>query len=270
MDGPRDKRKQIAAAGAVCVLVLLAIGLFRWHTHWRTVAPPDGTLTIATWNLRHFDDETPGDLVDAAAFVLNENAADLVAIQEVRGEGEAVRKLANRLGRAWRVKLGPITGNYERLAFIYDSRVVRPVREVRMPNLDAIDRRPLATQFRSGGFDFTLINVHLLASDAERRRAEAMQLVGRLRQDRWPPGERDLIVLGDLNTQRMRGPTMASFRQAGWTPATSAPTNASGTRSLDHVLLPAGVNKSRGWVGEAVESISDHAPVFVEIDIDSS
>ncbi|MEL7239741.1 MAG: endonuclease/exonuclease/phosphatase family protein [Planctomycetota bacterium] len=221
------------------------------------------TIAVATWNLRHFGDDTSGGLIEAAAFVIEQADADLIAIQEVRGEGDAVRRLARQLGRGWRVEIGPITGNHERLAFLYDSRVVRPARRVRVPMLDALDCQPLAMQFRSGGFDFTLVNVHLLAGDEDRRRAEAETLVGRFTQDRWPPGERDVLIVGDLNTQRLAGPTMSSFKRTGWSPATASPTNANGTRPLDHILLPAATTE---WTGEAlvtdvVQDISDHAMV---------
>ena len=239
--------------------MLASVGWWWWDRPLSADEHP--TLRVATWNLRHFGDDR--DDTGAVADFIRQREFDVVALQEVRGEGSAVEEVCRRLGRSWRAIVSDKTGGH-RLATLYDRRVVRPGRSVRLFELP-VERQPQAVHLRAGNVDFTLVNVHLFASDTRRRRAEARRLAAMLRQDRWPPGERDIVIAGDFNSNSVSGPTLSAF--AGWTPTTSAGTNSDGTRPLDHVLVPPSVRVVASGVERPPRGITDHAAVWADLDV---
>lgn len=102
---------------------------------------PDANILVGTWNLRAFSDltkawETPAgaspkrnfaDVCYIARFI---RRCDVVAVQEVRGNLRALRYLLKVLGDDWAFILTDVTrgpsGNDERLAFLFDTRRVKP------------------------------------------------------------------------------------------------------------------------------------------------
>ena len=101
----------------------------------------DRNLLIGTWNLRAFGGLTkswqarPADspkrnFRDVACIAEIVSRFDVVALQEVRGDLRALRHLLKRLGEHWAFLLTDVTkgpaGNNERLAFLYDTRRVKP------------------------------------------------------------------------------------------------------------------------------------------------
>ena len=90
-----------------------------------------GRLRIATWNLREFDSGSYGYRLPEAFFYLAEviSAFDLVALQEVRGDLRALRRLMRLLGPDWDSIMtdadeGPAAHN-ERMVFVFDTTRVR-------------------------------------------------------------------------------------------------------------------------------------------------
>ena len=98
-------------------------------------------LLVATWNVRAFGDLTdkwqagPTDSPKRDLHALSCIAAvmsrfDVVAVQEVKRDVTALRRMLALLGPSWRVIASDVTegaeGNAERLAFLYDSRRVQP------------------------------------------------------------------------------------------------------------------------------------------------
>jgi len=88
----------------------------------------DDTLLLASWNLREFGGDKSGGREDEPLFYIAEIMShfDLIAVQEVRDNLDALDRLMNILGRWWKflvtdVAPGP-QGNSERMAFIYDTR----------------------------------------------------------------------------------------------------------------------------------------------------
>jgi hypothetical protein len=90
-----------------------------------------GTLLLATWNIREFDSPSYGDRKDEPLYYIAEiiDHFDLVAVQEVRDNLDALERLMDFLGSWWKYVLTDVTegdpGNRERMAFLYDSRKVR-------------------------------------------------------------------------------------------------------------------------------------------------
>ena len=157
------------ARRVLLVLALIALvafgGWWLWEHKLRPRHPVGPTVRIATWNLRQFSTGRRGVDLDAIADIIKSSAFDIVAIQEVKREGEEVDRLLNVLGSPWRAtSLSDVTGNHERFVFIYNGDHVQ---ELGTPHFiataDAVifDRIPYQQTFRAGNFDFTLITCHL-------------------------------------------------------------------------------------------------------------
>ena len=101
----------------------------------------DRNLLIATWNIRAFGDLTEEwdagpdaspkrDLHALALITEIVSRFDVIAIQEVKGNIKALRRMMSWLGGDWGLILTDVTrgspGNDERLAFVFDLRCVRP------------------------------------------------------------------------------------------------------------------------------------------------
>lgn len=95
--------------------------------------PPkqDGHLLLATWNIREFDSDSYGERSDEAMLCLAEIVSrfDLVAVQEVRRSLRGLERLIAILGNHWDYVVTDLVsyksgGNYERIAYLYDTRAV--------------------------------------------------------------------------------------------------------------------------------------------------
>ncbi|MCZ4603548.1 hypothetical protein O3S80_07110 [Streptomyces sp. Lzd4kr] len=111
---------------------------------WTIPAKSQGSnLLVAMWNLRAFGDLTKAWKTSEGASRRNGTSPtstiaavvdrfDVVAVQEMRGKLRAVRHLLKILGGNWAFILTGVTlgkaGNYERLAFLFDTRRVKPSR----------------------------------------------------------------------------------------------------------------------------------------------
>src|SRR5882762_5232427 len=88
----------------------------------------DQTLLIASWNLREFGGNKSGGREAEPLFYIAEilSRFDLIAVQEVRDNLDALDDLMYRLGGWWKYLVSDVTfgaqGNNERHAFVYDTR----------------------------------------------------------------------------------------------------------------------------------------------------
>ena len=232
------------------------------HTH-------SETLLLATWNIREFDSPAYGERLDEAFYYIAEIVArfDLIAIQEVRRDLMALKKLCAILGGYWKYIITDVTegsrGNDERMAFLYDSRKVSfggLAGELTLPPLELKDengktiyqpvsqvaRTPFMCGFQAGWTRFILATVHILygtssANDPERVE-EIRQIAQSLRNrtlDRhaWA---RNLILLGDFNIFSPQDFTMQALTDAGFIvpPALhNLPANAPQTKFYDHIAF---------------------------------
>jgi hypothetical protein len=147
-------------------------------------------IVVGTWNLRAFSDltkywETPAgdsprrnfaDVTYIASFI---RRCDVLAVQEVRGNLRALSYMLKVLGDDWAFILTDVTqgraGNDERLAFLFDTRRVKPsglacelvVWVEDNPNIaaGALDRQfartPYAVSFISSAQTFILVTLHV-------------------------------------------------------------------------------------------------------------
>ena len=229
------------------------------------------TLLLATWNIREFDSPAYGERLPEAFYYIAEIIArfDLVAVQEVRRDLKALKKLCAILGGDWKYIVTDITegnrGNDERLAFLYDSRkvsfgglagqLVLPPLELKDENgktvyqpVSQIARTPFMCGFQAGWTRFILSTVHIIygentANDPQRVE-EIHQVAQSLRSrtlDRtaWA---RDMILLGDFNIFSPQDKTMEALTQAGFIVPPSLqnlPSNAPQTKFYDQIAFRA-------------------------------
>ncbi len=101
---------------------------FRQHLnklpkHMNRLPDSSKVLRLATWNLREFGDENKyGVRLDDAYYFIAEiiSEFDLVAIQEVTSDLSGLHKLLALLGSAWKAIATDVSGNSERMVFIYN------------------------------------------------------------------------------------------------------------------------------------------------------
>ena len=139
------------------------------------------TLLLGTWNIREFDSPAYGVRISEAFYYIAEIIArfDIVAIQEVRKDLKALKRLKKLLGGYWKYIVTDLTegapGNKERIAFIYDTRKVKfggLAGEMVLPPISLgkgkykpvaqVARTPFICVFHAGWTRFILSTVHLI------------------------------------------------------------------------------------------------------------
>jgi endonuclease/exonuclease/phosphatase family metal-dependent hydrolase len=198
----------------------------------------DQTLLLASWNIRELGGTKYGGREKEALFYLAEimSRFDLIAVQEVRDNLDALDALMNILGGWWKYLVSDVTlgqqGNQERMAFIYDSRkisfgglsgeMVPPTqKDGDMIKSDfAFARTPYLAGFRAGWFKFTICAQHLYygmdkADDPQRlKESEMIALLLRKRmesKDRWA---NNMIIVGDFNIFSTDDKTFVALEKA--------------------------------------------------------
>lgn len=182
------------------------------------------TLLLATWNIREFDSPAYGERLNESFYYIAEVISyfDLVAVQEVREDLNALNKLRDILGLYWKYIVTDVTegsaGNRERMAFLYDSRkvnfgglagevVIEPVKKgkkVYEPT-QQLARTPFICGFQAGWFKFMLCTVHILygssvANDPARvKEIEGLTKFLARRAQQESAWSNNLILLGDFN-----------------------------------------------------------------------
>ncbi len=217
-----------------------------------TVVPAkrkDKNLLIATWNICAFgnltrtytekDSNSPKRNFRWLHFITEiVRRFDVIAIQEVKGNLRAIRKMMGLLGPEWGFLLTDVTlgkkGNDERLAFVFDTRRVKPsglACELVVPVNDdnylsantfqhQFVRTPYAASFVSGKQTFILVTLHVnYGEDKSDRTGEITALANWL--SRWSASAKrfhhNLIVLGDFNIDRMGDELYEAFIARGLT-----------------------------------------------------
>jgi endonuclease/exonuclease/phosphatase family metal-dependent hydrolase len=274
---------------ALLILIVLAAiicGAFRWfdqrHSRPATgtaTTQPTGTIRIATWNLKKFSEQGNPDFVMIAG-VIRSSRFDLLAIQEVQQQGQAVQRLRRQLGEPWRHAISERTGNNERFAFLYRGDILEVVNGpafMQSAEAAAFARVPFTATFRAGQFDFTLVTIHLSYTDTNHRRREADALARFAKDLAANAAEKDVIVLGDFNDTGSG--ELRYFDSQGWTKLNHESTNLSSSEIYDNLLIdPKYTREWTGGVGvvrfdetcyqnddkRAADDVSDHRPVWAD------
>jgi endonuclease/exonuclease/phosphatase family metal-dependent hydrolase len=207
----------------------------------------DRNLVIGTWNIREFGDltesweagpdDTPKRDLRALRLIAEiVSRFDVVAIQEVTANLKALRHLLDGLGPAWGLIMTDVTrgqaGNDERLAFVFDTRRVKPsglAGELVLPpewlaeaGEGALQRQfvrtPYAVSFITGGRTFILTTLHVIWGASEADRTGELRTIARWLADwatRTTEWEQNLIALGDFNIERRGDANYQAFTSTG-------------------------------------------------------
>ena len=191
------------------------------HFALRNVPPrsPD-RLMLACWNIANFGAQNrSGNAIKLITHICSR--FDLIALQEVNENWHTLAELTHRLGPTWDFIMSDTAGNQERLAFLFDTAHVTPLRlfgELALrkndfPKRDVtvhytyynkpksetfekfefqpFDRTPYLGSFACGALDLTLANCHLYygkggnPTTQEKRRAYARRMMEVHALARW-------------------------------------------------------------------------------------
>jgi len=202
-----------------------------------------GAFLLATWNIREFGGTKGGGRTDDAIYYIAECIShfDLVAVQEVRRDLAALRRVMRLLGPNWDVIYTDVSyvesGNHERLAFIYDRNQVffrGLAGEIVLPKdeesvITQIARTPFICGFQSGWAKFNLCTVHIYygtgdnndirvneiartASILAKKAADYIEVEKKLT---YSP--ENLVLLGDFNIAKKTHKTYSALVDNGFT-----------------------------------------------------
>lgn len=230
----------------------------------------ESNLLLATWNIREFDSPAYGKRSLEAYHYIAEiiSRFDIVAIQEVREDLEALEKLMGILGGYWSYMFTDVTegkpGNGERLAFVFDTRKVRfgglsgemvlPAYEDRDPQTGQVIYRPIRQLartpylcgFRAGWTTFLLTTVHILYGNSARNDPNRVEEIRALadtmakRASNRFEWSNNIILLGDFNIFSPGDDTMGAITGAGFVipeELQSLPSNALRNKFYDQIAF---------------------------------
>jgi endonuclease/exonuclease/phosphatase family metal-dependent hydrolase len=204
---------------------------------------PD-SLLLATWNIREFGGRKFGGRTEEALFCIAEiiNRFDIVAVQEVRADLQALDRVMGLLGRDWERIYTDVSyakgGNQERLAFVWNRTKVRftglagelVLPETKSKTLSQIARTPFICGFQAGWAKFNLCTVHIYygQSTAEDPRrveeiAQTAQLLKKKAKDYLKLGKaavsyspENMVLLGDFNIFKKSDATFKALEEQGF------------------------------------------------------
>jgi len=222
----------------------IVAGLKRLRTGLSTRIPlkGPGSLLLATWNIREFGGTKYGGRLEDSRFFIAEclNHFDLVAVQEVRRDLNALRSVMRLLGPQWDVIFTDVSyaqgGNSERLAFLFDKNQVfftGLAGELVLPpeaskTVAQVARTPFVCGFQAGWAKFNLCTVHIYYGEGDenpRRVGEinaTCALLAKKAQDyintekRIAYAPENLIVLGDFNIAKHTDKTFLALTDSGF------------------------------------------------------
>jgi endonuclease/exonuclease/phosphatase family metal-dependent hydrolase len=213
----------------------------------------DRNLLIGTWNLRAFggltkrwnsrSDDTPQrNFRDVRLTAEIVKRFDVVALQEVRSDLRALRHLLKVLGEDWAFLLTDVTkgpaGNNERLAFLFDTRRVKPsglacelvvwiASDSPRISEGALDRQfartPYACSFATLGAKpttFILVTLHVDWGKKAAERIPELKAIAEWlaawaeREEEW---NHNVIALGDFNIDGVDDKLHQAFTSTGLT-----------------------------------------------------
>jgi hypothetical protein len=276
----------------ILIVVVLLLLLFFFECG-KDPTPQDQSITIASWNLKNigqskFNDPTRIDII---IDVLKNY--DIIAIQEVKDISLQLPQLLvakmNEDGSNYNVVASDRVGRnvFEQYLFVYDDDKIDHAPSTKgygiEPN-NEFAREPFYAMFRSGNFDFYLMNIH---TDPDDVAIEIPALsAAYLDLQNNTPNENDIILLGDFNGKApgvIAGSyiTMDAIAQIPNIIFTiNEETNTRGGKAYDNIIfqnnytteysnlsgvntfwLPYGLNEDQGF------AISDHKLVWAMFNI---
>ncbi len=257
------------------------------------------TANIASFNTLHlgWKSSYQEEKIESIANIIS--LFDIVAVQEVMkkdGVKKVVKELEKQTGVQWRYELSPYSVGSKRYreyyAFIYRIDKVKKIRKGSFyPEKERgkyFIREPYGAKFKIGDFEFTYVTVHsIYGKKKSERELEASQMIDVYNyfKEKYKDnkGENIVIIGGDFNLPSYN----KAFYELAKNPdiivdaiAPNQKTTIGKTKlasSYDHIFYPSELMK--GWYtgrsgvidftnnnhGEVRKKISDHIPVFMEI-----
>jgi len=226
----------------------IAGNLIRLKDALTSQIPPKsaGNTLLATWNIREFDSKAYGDRGVEPLHYIAEimSRFDLIAVQEVREDLTALKKVVDILGnRHWDYIVSDVSegtpGNRERMAFVYDKRhvsfssiagevVIPPIevkegrKTLRYDPSDQLYRTPYLCGFQLGWSKLLLCTVHILFGDGgdenDPKRVREIKLIADAlaKRSRERQDYSNLVLLGDFNIFSRDDLTMKAITDAGF------------------------------------------------------
>ncbi|MBU0477833.1 endonuclease/exonuclease/phosphatase family protein [bacterium] len=168
--------------------------------------PNPQTIKIASFNIQIFGQTKIQNAEVMQIISKIVKRYDLVAIQEVRStEQNVIPTLLNYINDAntkydyiISERLGRSTSK-EQYAFVYNTKTITLI-----PNSinvvedtdDVFEREPFIASFKSGNFDFTIVDNHIKPEDVERELTHLEVVINNIYNS---SSEKDVIVVGDMN-----------------------------------------------------------------------
>ncbi|MDH5589087.1 MAG: endonuclease/exonuclease/phosphatase family protein [Gemmatimonadota bacterium] len=278
--------RALLAGGAT----VLAVG-----SGWFLVGPPDGaapTIRVAAFNIQVFGRAklAKEDVVDV--LVRTARRFDVLVVQEVRDAEEGVadaflEKINDGSDVRYAMHEGPREGrtsSKEQYVVYYRTPAIQLVAaEVADDSLDVFEREPLLVTLRADSLDFQLVVIHVKPDSAYQELRALEGLVADLMAAN--PGERDVIVLGDLNADcryldEDRPDLPLSGERFHWVIGNDQVTTTASECTYDRIILTDETLAGSYVQGSAsvfrfdtefgltdrafVRSVSDHYPVYAE------
>jgi exonuclease III len=178
----------------------------------------DENIVIATWNIAQFSNKKTNRALQYIADICER--FDIIAIQEVKSDLGGLARLQDMLPGNYKILVSDTTGNFERMAFLYDKRTVISTGlvceigfsgTIEVPTVFQFNRMPYCASFRAGRFDFILVSVHIAEGSSHGetglalREKEIDELVkfvkARSKEEAAKSFDPDIFVMGDFNIQ---------------------------------------------------------------------
>jgi len=226
-------------------------------------------ILVATWNIRQLTGGSSiRDQKDYQLIAEIIRHFDVIAIQEVKDNLGGLRAVMQYLPDNYKTVLTDRAGNYERLAYIYDSNIVQQTelagelvlldkerKETVIPGIEqefvGFNRNPFQVSFLAGGFDFILVNVHTYyGSSTVGSEGYNQRLLETYALSNWASTrvksrnvyDSDIILLGDFNLPKMQesDPIYQQLVSNGLRLpkySTEMGTNLSGTKDYDQIAF---------------------------------
>jgi len=253
--------------------------------------PPEAEpIKVATFNIQVFGQSkrSKPEVMEVLVDVARE--FDVMLVQEIRdSSGEtapAYLELINgvegasyayieseRLGRTTSKESYAYYWNTETVEYLEDTAYI-----YNDPG-DVFEREPYVASFSSGGFDFTLVGIHVKPDDAENEIGNLTVVVASVLAS--DPGEGDVIVMGDFNADGgyfdEDGPSPLIGEGYLWIVENSYDTMTKTDWTYDRIVLLDGTYGGEyvmdscevfyfdavyGIGQELTEDVSDHYPVY--------
>lgn len=213
----------------------------------------NGTLLLATWNIREFgDNRKPESLYYIAEII---SRFDLVAIQEVSGNKKGLEKVMALLGKNWDYIATDSTegsaGGQECMAFVFNTTKVsfkNMAGEIVLPKKKLLEglqfaRTPFCVSFQAGWFKFNLSTVHIYygkSSGVDSQRLKEIEAIAKFLTNRATKENFNYVLLGDFNINKVDGDYMKALEKNGFyipNAIKNHPTDLGQTKHYDQIAF---------------------------------